>query len=81
MTASFENESVPGQVTGLSIQQENQREELHRQPHSLLFDGIQVLRPVEGSRIREFPSSFARGMPDGETRSVYKSAEQLLSVS
>lgn len=81
MTASFENESVPGRVTGLSIQQENQRGELHRQQHSLLFDGVQVLVPLEGSRICEFPSSFERCTPDGETCSIYRSAVQLLSVS
>lgn len=75
MTASFENEPVPGQVTGLSIQQENQRGELHRQQHSLLFDGIQVLVPLEGSSIREFPSSSMMYVPNGETWSIYKSVQ------
>lgn len=40
VTAAYENESVPGRVTGLSIWQENQSGELHRRQHSLLFVGF-----------------------------------------
>lgn len=74
MTASVESEPAPGQVTGLSIQQENQTGELQRQQHNLLLDGIQVLVPSESSRIHEFPSLLMRCMLDDPQK------VQLLSV-
>lgn len=80
MAATFENESVLGQVTGLNIQQENQRRKIHRQQHRLLFDGIQALRPLEGSGMR-LTALLVRCVLDSETCSIYKSPVQLLSVS